>query len=59
MTMRALVKHPDEIGLRLDEVPVPRPGPDEILIQVHNTGSCGTDLLIYEWYEWAQATIPV
>jgi threonine 3-dehydrogenase len=59
MTMRALVKHPDEIGLRLDEVTVPRPGPDEILIQVHTTGICGTDLHIYEWDEWAQATIPV
>ncbi len=57
--MRALVKHPDEIGLRLDEVTVPRPGPDEILIQVHTAGICGTDLHIYEWDEWAQATIPV
>jgi threonine 3-dehydrogenase len=59
MTMRALVKHPDEIGFRLDEVTIPQPGPDEILIQVHTTGICGTDLHIYEWDEWAQATIPV
>ena len=57
--MRALVKHPDEIGFRLDEVTIPQPGPDEILIQVHTTGICGTDLHIYEWDEWAQATIPV
>ncbi len=57
--MRALVKHPDEIGIRLDEVTIPRPGPDEVLIQVHTTGICGTDLHIYEWDEWAQATIPV
>jgi len=57
--MRALVKHPDEIGLRLDEVTIPRPGPDEVLIQVHTTGICGTDLHIYEWDEWAQTTIPV
>ncbi|MEE8376532.1 MAG: L-threonine 3-dehydrogenase [Acidimicrobiia bacterium] len=57
--MRALVKHPDEIGFRLDDVTVPQPGPDEILIQVHTTGICGTDLHIYEWDEWAQATIPV
>ncbi len=57
--MRALVKHQDEIGLRLDEVTIPRPGPDEVLIQVHTTGICGTDLHIYEWDEWAQATIPV
>jgi len=57
--MRALVKHPDEIGLRLDEVTIPRPGPDEVLIQVDTTGICGTDLHIYEWDEWAQTTIPV
>jgi threonine 3-dehydrogenase len=59
MTMRALVKHPDEFGFRLDEVTIPQPGPDEVLIQVHTTGICGTDLHIYEWDEWAQATIPV
>ncbi|HUG08450.1 MAG TPA: L-threonine 3-dehydrogenase [Acidimicrobiia bacterium] len=56
--MRALVKHPDELGLRLEDVPVPEPGPDEVLIRVHTTGICGTDLHIYDWDEWAQATIP-
>lgn len=56
--MRALVKHPDEQGLRLEDVPVPEPGPDEVLIRVHTTGICGTDVHIYEWDEWAQATIP-
>ncbi|MCI0425317.1 MAG: L-threonine 3-dehydrogenase [Actinobacteria bacterium] len=56
--MRALVKHPDEIGLRLEEVPVPRPGPDDVLIRVHTTGICGTDLHIYNWDDWARATIP-
>ncbi|MCI0545149.1 MAG: alcohol dehydrogenase catalytic domain-containing protein, partial [Actinobacteria bacterium] len=56
--MRALVKHPDEVGLRLEEVPVPRPGPDEVLIRVHTTGICGTDLHIYNWDDWARATIP-
>jgi threonine 3-dehydrogenase len=56
--VRALVKHPDEQGLRLEEVPVPEPGRDEVLIEVHTTGICGTDLHIYEWDEWAQATVP-
>lgn len=56
--MRALVKHPDERGLRMDDVPVPDPGPDEVLVRVHTTGICGTDLHIYEWDEWARSTIP-
>ncbi len=30
-----------------------------MLIRVHKTGICGTDLHIYEWDEWAAKTIPV
>lgn len=56
--MRALVKHPDGPGLVLEDVPVPEPGPDDVVIRVHTTGICGTDLHIYEWDEWAQATVP-
>jgi len=56
--MRALVKHADEKGLRLEDVPVPEAGPDEVLIKVHTTGICGTDLHIYEWDDWARSTIP-
>ena len=56
--MRALVKHPDEIGLRLEDVPIPEVSQDEVLIKVHTTGICGTDLHIYEWDDWAKSTIP-
>ncbi len=58
MNMRALVKHPDEQGLRMEEVPIPEPGPDDVLVRVHTTGICGTDLHIYEWDEWAAETVP-
>jgi threonine 3-dehydrogenase len=56
--VRALVKYPDEVGLRLEDVPEPSPGPDEVLVKVHTTGICGTDLHIHQWDEWAASQVP-
>ena len=57
--MRALVKAEAEEGLRLEDVPEPEVGINDVLIRVHKTGICGTDLHIYEWDDWAAKTIPV
>ena len=57
--MKALVKSRAQPGLWLEEVPSPEPGINDVLIRVLMTGICGTDLHIYEWDAWAQATIPV
>jgi threonine 3-dehydrogenase len=57
--MKALVKSRSEKGLWLEEIPLPEIGINDVLIRVRYTGICGTDLHIYEWDEWAQATIPV
>jgi threonine 3-dehydrogenase len=56
--MKALVKSRREPGLWLEEVPKPEPGPDEVLVKVHKTGICGTDIHIYNWDEWAERTVP-
>jgi threonine 3-dehydrogenase len=56
--MKALVKARAEPGLELEDVPVPVPGRDDVLIRVLRTGVCGTDLHIYEWDGWAQANVP-
>jgi len=58
-TMKALVKSKAAPGLWLEEVPVPEIGINDVLIRVHKTGICGTDLHIYKWDAWAQKTIPV
>jgi len=58
-TMKALVKSRPEPGLWLEEIPVPEPGINDVLIRVHKTSICGTDLHIYNWDEWARKTIPV
>src|SRR6516165_9934423 len=57
--MRALVKAEAAEGLRLEDVPEPEVGINDVLIRVHKTGICGTDLHIYEWDDWAAGTIPV
>jgi threonine 3-dehydrogenase len=57
--MRALVKAKAEEGLWLEDVPQPEIGINDVLIRVHKTGICGTDLHIYDWDRWAQETIPV
>ena len=57
--MKALVKAHAERGLWLEDVPIPEIGINEVLIRVHKTGICGTDLHIESWDAWAQATIPV
>lgn len=57
--MRALVKSRPEPGLWMEHVPVPEPGPNEVLIRVRKSAICGTDVHIWKWDDWAQATIPV
>lgn len=41
--------------LRIEEMPVPEPGPGEILIRVHASGICGSDLM--EWYRLPRAPL--
>ncbi len=57
--VKALVKAHSAPGLTLLDVPEPSIGINDVLIRVSHTGICGTDLHIYEWDEWARATIPV
>lgn len=57
--MNALVKKEAKEGLWLEDVAVPKPGINDILIKVLKTSICGTDVHIYNWDAWAQKTIPV
>lgn len=57
--MKALVKKYPKPGLWLDEVDVPEIGDFDVLIKMRKTAICGTDVHIYNWDEWSQATIPV
>ena len=55
--MQALVKTEAGPGLELLDVPEPSVGINDVLVRVHKTGICGTDLHIEAWDPWAQRTI--
>ena len=57
--MKALLKTKREQGIWMGEVPIPEIGPNDVLIRIHKSAICGTDVHIYNWDEWAQKTIPV
>ncbi|MEB8431795.1 L-threonine 3-dehydrogenase [Cocleimonas sp. KMM 6892] len=57
--MKALVKSKPEIGIWMEDVPMPEIGINDVLVKVQRTAICGTDIHIYNWDDWAQKTIPV
>lgn len=52
--MKAIVKTAERPGVALHRVPVPEPGPEDVLIRVKASAICGTDLHIAQWNAWAQ-----
>lgn len=54
MMMDALVKTKPGTGLELVQVPRPEPGDHDVLIRIHKTAICGTDLHIWNWDAWSQ-----
>ena len=57
--MKALAKLKAEKGIWMIDAPIPEIGPEDVLVKIHKTGICGTDVHIYNWDEWSQKTIPV
>jgi len=57
--MKALVKAKPQEGLWMEQVPVPEPGPGDVLIKVRKSAICGTDVHIWKWDEWSAKTVPV
>lgn len=57
--MKALAKTEKRPGLWMIDAPNPEYGPNDLLIKIKITAICGTDVHIYNWDKWSQATIPV
>src|SRR6188768_192204 len=57
--MKALVKSEAKPGIWMKDIDIPKVGHNDVLIKIHKTAICGTDMHIYHWDAWAQKTIPV
>ena len=55
--MKALVKKSPEVGLWMEDVPMPTVDDNDLLFKVKKTAICGTDVHIYKWDAWSQRTI--
>lgn len=42
--MKAAVVHDFNQALRIEDVPVPSPGPGEVLVKIETSGLCHTDI---------------
>ncbi|MGI6037681.1 MAG: zinc-binding dehydrogenase [Limnochordia bacterium] len=47
--MRALMKNKPEAGAQVVEIPVPQPGPNELLVKIEKAAICGSDGHVYRW----------
>ena len=56
--MKAIAKTRPEHGVEIVDVPVPKPGPGELLVKVAACGICGSDLHIYLWELGAERALP-
>jgi L-iditol 2-dehydrogenase len=52
--MKVSIWHNNE-DIRIEDVPTPKPGPNEMLVKVHSCGICGSDIV--EWYRLPRAPL--
>ena len=55
--MTAVVKATASQGAGLEQVPIPEPEANDVLIEVVASSICGTDVHIYDWNDWAKRHI--
>jgi threonine 3-dehydrogenase len=55
--MKALVKTREEEGFDLQDIPVPEPKDDEVLVKLASVAICGSDLKLYKWTPWCRNVV--
>lgn len=52
-TRRLIKLRPEPGAIGLEEIALPPPLPDEVVVKVRYAAICGTDLHLYAWNDWA------
>jgi threonine 3-dehydrogenase len=55
--MKALEKKDERKGFYIDDIPVPQPKDNEILVKVKTAAICGSDMKLYKWTPWCKNVI--
>ncbi len=56
--MKAIIKPHRGRGLQIAEVPVPKLGAHDVLVQVKAASICGSDIPVYDWDDpWVRSTV--
>ena len=57
--MKAIIKKEPREGVWMEDIEIPEPGENDLLIKIKKTSICGTDIHLYHWDEVAQNNLPV
>ena len=57
--MKAICKTKPAPGAEYIDIDMPRIKSDELLIKIHATSICGSDLPIYTYSSWSAARMPI
>ena len=57
--MKAICKTKAAPGAQYIDIDIPRIKSDELLIKIHATSICGSDLPIYTYSSWSAARMPI
>lgn len=52
--MKALIKRKPQSSYEYTDVPIPTPGPNEVVFKVDRVSICGSDIPLYKWNEVGQ-----
>ena len=55
--MKAILKTNRAPGFEYREIPLPKPGPGDVLVKIRATAICGSDLKMFHWVSWCENVV--